>query len=83
MGILGLQLTGKLYFSLVQKTEFPGMHFREKPMNSIKMPKFPTFERIFQSGNTVSFRLMKGEKGQDLHMSQKVDPFVRLLTILL
>ena len=47
------------------------------------MPKFPTFERIFQSGNTVSFRLMKGEKGQDLHMSQKVDPFVRLLTILL
>ena len=47
------------------------------------MPKFPTFERIFQSGNTVSFRLMNGEKGQELHMSQNVDPFVRLLTILL
>ena len=26
---------------------------------------------------------MKGEKRQALHMSQKVDPFVRLLTILL
>ena len=50
-------------------TEFPGMHFREKPILFIKMPKFPTFERIFQSGNTVSFRLMKGEKGQELHMS--------------
>ena len=47
----------KLYFSLVQKTEFPGMHFREKTIFSLKMPKFPTFERIFLSGNTVSFRL--------------------------
>ena len=73
----------KLYFSLVQKTEFPGMHFREKTILSMKMPKFPTFKRIFQSGNTVSYRLMKGEKRQALHMSQKVDPFVRLLTILL
>ena len=52
-------VVGKLYFSLVQKTEFPGMHFWEKPKLSIKMPKFPTFERIFQSGNTVSFRLIK------------------------
>ena len=50
------KVTVKLYFSLVQKTEFPGMHFREKTIFSLKMPKFPTFERIFLSGNTVSFR---------------------------
>ena len=37
------------------------------------MPKFPTFERNLLSGNSVSFRLMKGKKIKDLLITERVD----------
>ena len=54
--------TIKLDIWLLQKTAFLGRDFLNLSKNLLKMPKFPPFERIFLSGNTVSFRLIESEK---------------------
>ena len=37
------------------------------------MPEYLTFERNLLSGNSVSFRLMKGKKFKDLLITERVD----------
>ena len=72
-------LESKLDIWLLQKTAFLGRDFLIISINFLKMPKSTYFERIFQSGNTVSFRLIGGEKSRHSFDSQKFYFFVRVL----
>ena len=66
-------LLTKLNIWLVQQAEFLGEHFQEENTNFQKMPKISTFERIFLSWNSVSFRLKKGKKSNDLLIIERDD----------
>ena len=68
-----LHIWTKLYIWLVQKAEFLQEHFQEETTIFLEMPKISTFERNYLSGNSVSFRLMKGEKFNDLLIIERVD----------